>query len=148
MNEKSFDERVLEEIQKIRRNLQAAWLVFVSGLFTILIFYFWYRGHTYPSFTTRESGQTASWSTLRAAIERCEYDRAANIARSIVTQYPSDYHGYVYLGDIASATGHIEEAERYYVHAADLLPNQQNEEMVNAVRKRLDRTRSETPSSN
>lgn len=82
--------------------------------------------------------QTDSWEAVRSAIDQIDYDKASAIAERILKRYPNDYYGYAYLGNIALATDRIEDAERSFARAYDLLPSEENEKMLRAVRKRIE----------
>jgi tetratricopeptide (TPR) repeat protein len=91
----------------------------------------------------RANSQTDSWATVRGAMDRFDYDKAYEISQRIVTRYPSNYFGHTYLGSISIATGRFKDAERHYSRAYELLPSEENEKILEAVRKGLGRTGSQ-----
>jgi len=80
---------------------------------------------------------TDSYNTVRSAMDCLDYGKATQILERIVQQYPNDYYAFAYLGNIALATGKLEEAERYYSRAYSLFPTDEQEKALRAVRKRL-----------
>src|SRR5207248_3015158 len=51
---------------------------------------------------------------------------------------PRYYYGYSYLGYIALERNHLKEAEGYFARAYELFPSSENEQRLQAVRKRLE----------
>ncbi len=139
--------QILAELRKLRQINQAASIISVVALLTVVAFYGWYRTHTYPSWSTPGRNQVDSWQAVRSAMDHFEYERAADIAQRIVQKTPNDYYGYAYLGNIALAAGKVTEAEKYYVRADELLPNEQNEKTLAAIRTRLTREASASPTA-
>jgi cytochrome c-type biogenesis protein CcmH/NrfG len=80
-----------------------------------------------------------TYESVRSAIDRLDYDQATQILKRFVQRYPSDYYGFAYLGNIALATGHLKDAEGYYSHAYELLPSEDHEKLLSAVRKRIEK---------
>lgn len=83
--------------------------------------------------------QMDSWATVRSAIDRFDFDKAYGTAQRIVSRYPSNYYGHTFLGSISVATGRFHDAEHHYRRAYEMLPSEENEKMLQAVRRRLGR---------
>lgn len=139
------NEQILVELRKLRKINQSMAIVSTVALLTVVAFYFWFRFHAYPSLAPSTRNQADSWEAVRSAMDRFDYDRASGIAQRIVQKYPNDYYAYEYLGNIALVNGRVKDAENNYAHAVELLPNEQNEKMLAAIRKRLERESSTPP---
>jgi cytochrome c-type biogenesis protein CcmH/NrfG len=139
--EMSYDtnEQVLKELRRLRRGCEITYVI----LFLILagVGFAIYAG---AKAKAQREKRTESWGTVRAAMDRFDYDKAYEIAQRIVAKYPSNYFGHTYLGSISIATGHFQNAERHYGRAYELLPSEENEKILQAVRKRLGRTATQT----
>ncbi len=138
------DHQTLTELRRLRRSSNfAAWFaITVLVIFVAYVVVLRFR----PLPTTGHSAQaqpakaaTDSWDAVRRAMDCFDYDEASAIANRIVQRYPNDYYGYAYLGNIALATGRLKDAESYYQRATDLLSIEENEKMLTAIRRRIDR---------
>ena len=143
----NMNQQILTELRTLRKINQAMAIVSTVALLTLLAFYLWFRFHSYPSLAASTRNQGDTWESVRSAMDHFEYDRASGIAQRIVQKNPNDYYGYAYLGNIALATGKIKDAENYYAHTVELLPSEQNEKMLEAIRKRLTRENAVQPTA-
>jgi cytochrome c-type biogenesis protein CcmH/NrfG len=87
---------------------------------------------------TKPAAIADNYESVRAAMDRLDYDKATEILKRLTQRYPSDYYGFAYLGNIALATGHLKDAEAHYSHAYELLPSESYEKLLSAVRKRIE----------
>ncbi len=124
MNEE-LNQQLLQELRKLRRLVQIALCA------CILLFAF-----TVAMSTSRKLSQVDSWTAVRAALDQGDYEKASNITQRLIVKRPNDYDGYTYLGYIALATGDLKSAETNYARAYALLPSEENEKTLNAVRLR------------
>jgi len=120
-----LNQQVLQELKKLRR------LVQIGVCACILIFAF-----SVVMSTSRKLSQADSWTSVRAALDQGDYDKASDITQRLIVKQPNDYDGYTYLCYIALATGDLKSAETNYARAYALLPSEDNEKMLNAVRLR------------
>jgi tetratricopeptide (TPR) repeat protein len=67
-----------------------------------------------------------------------DYDKATEIAQRLTDKNPTYYYGYYYLGYIVLERNHLKEAEGYFARAYELFPTSDNEQRLQAVRKRLE----------
>src|SRR5436305_347953 len=65
-------------------------------------------------------------------------ENANEIAQHLTDKNPTYYYGYSYLGYIALERNHLKEAEGYFARAYELFPTSDNEQKLQAVRKRLE----------
>jgi cytochrome c-type biogenesis protein CcmH/NrfG len=131
--------RILSELRLLRQSSNFALVVCAVLVVGVAI----YLPLRYGSLSSRQPAQTQtdSWEAVRTAIDHIDYDKASAIAERILKRYPNDYYGYSYLGSIALAADRIEEAERHFARAYELLPSEENEKMLRAVRKRIESER-------
>lgn len=130
------NQRILNELRLIRRTSNFALVVCAVVAIGAVIFLPLRSRPLSP----RPPAQTPtdSWEAVRTAIDQIDYDKASVIAERILRRYPNDYYGYSYLGSIALAADRLEEAERHFARAYELLPSEENEKMLRAVRKRIE----------
>jgi tetratricopeptide (TPR) repeat protein len=137
--------QLIAELRQLRRATNIALVVTIVLVIGVGI----YLPIRYRSLTSSRSRQltqqtpTDSYSTVRSAMDCLDYDKATQILQRIVLEYPNDYYAFAYLGNIALATGKLKEAETYYARAYALMPTDDYEKALRAVRKRL---QSEAPS--
>jgi cytochrome c-type biogenesis protein CcmH/NrfG len=124
---------ILTELRLLRRTSNIALVVCVALVVGVAI----YLPVRYSSGRPAQT-QSDSWEAVRTAIDHIEYDKASAIAERILKRYPNDYYGYASLGGIALAADRIDEAERHFARAYELLPSEENEKMLRAVRKRIE----------
>jgi tetratricopeptide (TPR) repeat protein len=65
---------------------------------------------------------TSPWSDVTKAMHRYDFRQALHLAKRITSQYPNDYYGHEYLGNIYFEMGDFENAEAEYTRAAELAP--------------------------
>jgi cytochrome c-type biogenesis protein CcmH/NrfG len=132
MNEETA-QQMLTELKRLRHITQITSIAALVVLVAVCVYgYIRLR----PISADRKP-QADTWGAVHSAMTRFDYDNAAAIAHHIVEKHPNDYYGYTYLGTIALALNHPEEAETDYAHACELLPTEENQKMLDAIRKRL-----------
>lgn len=67
-----------------------------------------------------------------------DYERALNLAKSIVREHPEDYYGHEYLGYIYLQMGNLSQAELEYSRAYELGPPERVKPKLEDVRRRLE----------
>jgi cytochrome c-type biogenesis protein CcmH/NrfG len=134
MNE-DLNQQILTEIRRLRRSNNIGMALAAIALVAAGIYFPLRMRSLRPPATTQT--QTDSWASVSRAIDHFDYETASAIAQRLVQRYPNDYYGYVYLGNIALATGHLQDAERHYQRACEILPSDQNERMLRAIKQRI-----------
>jgi cytochrome c-type biogenesis protein CcmH/NrfG len=146
MNDDS-NQQLIDELHKLAaqlRQLRHATNIALVVCLVLVIGFSIYLPIRYRSLATSRSRQltqqtsTDSYNTVRSAMDCLDYDKATQILQRIVQQYPNDYYGFAYLGNIAVTTGRLKDAERYYSRAYALFPSDDYEKPLRAVRKRLE----------
>ncbi len=141
----------LRELNAQLRQLRRATNIALVVCVVLVIGFALYLPIRYRSLTTSRSRQLTqqtpadSYATVRSAMDCLDYDKATQILQRIVLQYPNDYYGFVYLGNVALATGRLKEAESHYSRAYAVFPSEDNERALRAVRKRI-QTEATSPS--
>lgn len=140
------DEQLINELHELAvqlRQLRRATNIALIVCIILVIGFAIYLPVRYRSLASSRSRQvtqqtpTDSYNSVRSAMECLDYDKATQILLRIVQQYPNDYYGLAYLGNIAVTTGRLKEAESYYSRAYALFPTDDYEKALRAVRKRL-----------
>jgi tetratricopeptide (TPR) repeat protein len=122
---KDPNQEILSEIGKLRQTSQFIALgVIVILLMTVYILSELPRHGSSP------------WTEVGQATRRYDYDKALKLAKAITAQYPKDYYGHEYLGNIYREMGDLDHAEEEYSRAYDLSPPQLLQEKLKALRER------------
>jgi tetratricopeptide (TPR) repeat protein len=95
-----------------------------------------YQNHFFSA-RNRSGGEEESWRSASNAMDRREFDKAAAIAQRLIDKNPTYYYGYSFLGYLDLERNQLNEAEKHFGRAYELLPTRGNEEVLQAVRKRL-----------
>jgi tetratricopeptide (TPR) repeat protein len=77
------------------------------------------------------------WTEVYRAIRRYDYGAALSLAKAISAEYPDDYYGHEYLGDIYRAMGNFPNAELEYSRAKALAPPQAIQAKLDDIQTRL-----------
>jgi tetratricopeptide (TPR) repeat protein len=80
-------------------------------------------------------GAEDTWRAAERLMDDCKYDEASVMLRRLIHKYPNCYHGYGDLGYLALVRGDLDEAERNYTKAYNLLPEEFYEKKLAAIRK-------------
>lgn len=134
MNE-DLSKQILTELQRLRRSNTIAIVVCIVMLAGYLV-YTALRPRGLRLASPAQS-ETDSWASVKSAMDRFDFDTASGISQRLVQQYPNDYYGYTFLGDIALATGRAKDAESHYKRACELLPSDENQKMLRAIQQRI-----------
>jgi cytochrome c-type biogenesis protein CcmH/NrfG len=147
-------EEILIELRRMRRSSEIACCFAVAMVLIAGVYVFWRTKQigerssvinrleqARQSYTSSKAVRSKPWDDVRDALDQFEYPKAVVLLRGIITQQPSYYYGYAYLGDTYLAMGDITNAETQYVRAYELFPDEANEKNLTAIRKRLTRER-------
>ena len=127
---------ILEELKRLRSKLENQTAVVVI-LAVVLAASSLYRTYFPAAQSHARQSQTESWNSVRTALDNLQYDKATDIAQRLTEKTPNYYYGYAYLGYIAVERNHLKDAEGYFKRAYELFPTNENEQRLEAVRKRL-----------
>ncbi len=127
---------ILDELKKVRSRIESNTAIVVLLLVGFVI-YGLYQINSSSTTSQSRQRQTESWNSVRTAIDNFQYDKAAEIAQRLTEKNPNYYYGYAYLGHIALERNRLKEAEGYFARAYELFPSNENEQDLQAVRKRL-----------
>src|SRR6266540_3734068 len=135
-----INQEILNELRRLRRLSQ--WSVYlcllVLGVFAAYITFF--RPQLLRSRSARDS-QATVWSSIEAALDRCDNQRALSIAQSFVQRQPGYHYAHAILGSVYVAMSDFTNAEAAYVRAFELYPTAEHEKALAAIRQRLARER-------
>ena len=93
--------------------------------------------HSRQSAAAAKAAQTLPWREVSDAWDKCDYPKAVKLVRRIIDRQPGYYYGYAYLGNIYLSMDDVTNAAAQYAKAYELLPSEDNEKMLTAIRKRL-----------
>jgi len=127
---------ILEELRRLRSKIENQMTVVVVAAL-ILTGGSLYRTYFSPAGNRARQSQTETWDSVRRALDHQEYDKATDIAQRLAKKTPDYYYGYAYLGYIALERNRLKEAEGYFARSYELFPTNENEQRLQAVRKRL-----------
>lgn len=134
-----IDSKILSELYKIRKTSERGTIVamlLVLLLIPLFCYYIYSRtSHTVHSAATET--QIDSWNVVQAAMDHFEYKKASEMAHRLIAKYPKGSFGYQTLGYIALEEGNLQETEKYWTRAYELLPTEQHEKLLEAIRKRI-----------
>ena len=119
------------EITKLRRTTQTLWIVMIL-LLTALVLNSYFQMHF--------EKQDDSWVTVRRLADAAKYEQALTVAHRMVDKDPDSPQTRVLMGNMQLSLGQLHQAEASFTRAYELLPNEFNANLLNAVRKRIDET--------
>jgi tetratricopeptide (TPR) repeat protein len=132
---KDIDQEILSELGKMRHT--SGWVALGVTLVFLMTVYL-------ISELPRRS--TSPWTKVNQALREYDYRRALSLAKAISAQYPEDYYGHQYLGNIYLEMGDLDHAEEDYSRAYELSPPQVLQEKLKAVRQRRQHEKNSQPS--
>ncbi len=147
-----INQEILNELRRLRRLSQ--WSVYlcllVLGVFAAYITFF--RPQLLRSRSARDAqatvrqgsapdSQETVWSSIEAALDRGDNQRALSIAQSFVQRQPGYHYAHAILGSVYVAMSDFTNAEAAYVRAFELYPTAEHEKALAAIRQRLARER-------
>jgi cytochrome c-type biogenesis protein CcmH/NrfG len=106
----AINQQILAEVRRLHHISLWMLLLAVSVLVIVVCLVFEIPRHTSP------------WSHVQQAVRQYDYERALNLAKSIVREHPEDYYGHEYLGYIYLQMGNLNQAELEYSRAYELAP--------------------------
>jgi tetratricopeptide (TPR) repeat protein len=130
-----INQQILSEVRRLHHTSQ--WILVIAITVLLIAVYLVYEipRHTSP------------WSPVYEAVRHYNYDRALNLAKSIVREHPEDYYGHEYLGYIYLQMGNLNQAELEYSRASQLAPPERLKAKVEEVRKRIESESRSRPSA-
>jgi len=96
------NQQILSEVRKLHHISQWMLLLAISILVIAVCLVVEIPRHTSP------------WSRVQQAVREYDYERALNLAKSVVKEHPEDYYGHEYLGYIYLQMGNLNQAEQEY----------------------------------
>jgi len=138
-----IEKRILEELRSLnalqrKTNKACAVAMIILAVFTAIFFAtipLWYR----PCQHARSPSQAIdSWRKARTLFDDGETMAAKEMTERLLRKYPDYYYGHVLMGSVHQAMGDLVAAERSYARAAALLPTQENEKTLAAIRKAIE----------
>ena len=128
---------ILDELKKLRSKVETNTALLVL-LFVAMAFFIFIALKSSSTSTPSRQAQTETWRSASTALDNGDYDKATEVAQRLTDKNPTYYYGYYYLGYIALERNHLKEAEGYFARAYELFPTSDNEQKLQAVRKRLE----------
>jgi tetratricopeptide (TPR) repeat protein len=129
------NQQILSEVRKLHHISQWMLLLAISILVIAVCLVVEIPRHTSP------------WSRVQQAVREYDYERALNLAKSVVKEHPEDYYGHEYLGYIYLQMGNLNQAEQEYSRAFELAPPERVKSKLEDVRRRLARQSGVQPSA-
>jgi tetratricopeptide (TPR) repeat protein len=117
------------EITKLRRTSQVAWIIAILLLGTLVAINF---------FGLRMEPKADSWVTVRRLADATRYEEALAVANRLVEKDPNSPQTHILMGTLQLSLGKLHQAEGSFTRAFELLPNENNASLLNAVRRRID----------
>jgi tetratricopeptide (TPR) repeat protein len=130
---------LLAEIRRLRRASQVAWTV------TILLLTIGIVGAFFQVRFEKPHGD--SWVTVRQLADAAKYEEALAVAHRLVDKDPDSPQTRVLMGTLQLSLGQLHQAEASFTRAYELLPSEANASILNAIRKRIDESESNSPSN-
>jgi hypothetical protein len=120
---------LVSEIGKLRRTTQTSLMVAIL-LLAALLMNSYFQLHFEPS--------NDSWATVRRLADAAKYEDALVVAHRLVAKDPDSPQTRILMGNLQLQLGQLHQAEFSFTRAYELLPNEFNANLLNAVRKRID----------
>ncbi len=80
-----------------------------------------------------------SWRVANDLSDRGNYKESADMIQRLINKHPDYYYGYALMGSLQLELGNLQDAEANYAKAYDLLPTEDNEKNLVAIRKALEK---------
>jgi tetratricopeptide (TPR) repeat protein len=146
--------QILLELRRLRRSNELA-TYFVLAVLVLAGAYIYWRVRQSPqrsqpvqqaeqlhrSRSPARAERSRPWDEVSDATDRFDYPKAISLLQGLIARQPSYYYGYAYLGNVYLATGDLTNAEAHFLRAYELLPDEENEKPLAAIRKRIVRER-------
>jgi len=139
MNE-DINREILNELKKANRTNQIGIGLAILALLILGVYFVALRPNLYFDRQRTAAAQVTQprpWKEVDDAVDQFDYPRAIKLVQGIIERQPGNYYGYAYLGHIYLTMGNVTNAESQYAKACELLPSEDNEKMLRAIRKRL-----------
>ena len=143
MNEET-EKQILEELRcmhALARKYHKANMVAVAilGVFVVAFLVTIPLRHRLHSHGRSPSAPTESWREARTLLDQGEMEKGKQMIERLLVKYPNYYYGHSLLGSVYQQMGNPEAAEKCYVRAVDLFPDEDNEKTLAAIRKAIER---------
>ena len=89
-----------------------------------------------------------SWREASSLANKGDFQKAIEMTQRLIQQHPKYYYGYSVLGAFYLETENLKKAEENYAKAYELLPTEENEKMLAAIRKVLAKENSDSAQPN
>ena len=86
-----------------------------------------------------EKPEKPTWSDVDWKIRRGDFDEAIKIGEELIQRTPQYPEGHHRLASAYLAAGKIEQAKEHYAHAFRLFPSEENEKLLIAIDKRIEK---------
>jgi tetratricopeptide (TPR) repeat protein len=124
-----INQKILEELQKVRKTIQWTSVVSVLALVGVCVWAFVFV-------RSREASQASPWTGVSAAMRQYDYPKALRLTQELAAAHPDDYYPHSYLGYIYLQMGDLAHAEAEYSRAYELWPTEDMQKKLEAVKKR------------
>lgn len=132
-----INQKILEELQKLRKTIQ--WTSAVSLLVLVGVCVW-----AIVLVRSRQASQASPWTAVTAAMHQYDYPKALKLAQQLAAAHPDDYYSHYYLGWIYVEMGDLAHGEAEYSLAYKLWPSEDMQKKLDAVRKRKESEPSKT----
>lgn len=127
---------VLDELKQLRAKIDNNTSLVVLLLVGTIV-YASYQAYFSPSARWQRESHMETWASVHSAVDRHDYDKAFEMAQRLTNKESDYYYGYAYLAHIEMRRNRLKEAERYFQRAYELFPSTEQQQSLEAVRKRL-----------
>jgi tetratricopeptide (TPR) repeat protein len=117
------------DITKLRRTSQVAWIIAILLLGALVAI---------NLFSLHVEPKADSWVTVRRLADATRYEEALAVANRLVEKDPNSPQTHILMGTLQLSLGKLHQAEGSFTRAYELLPNENNASLLNAVRRRID----------
>jgi tetratricopeptide (TPR) repeat protein len=127
--ENDINQKILEELQRLRKTIQ--WTSAVS-LLVLAGVCLW----AFVLVPSRQASRASPWTDVSAAMHQYDYPKALKLAQQLAAAHPDDYYSHYYLGWIYVEMGDLARGEAEYSRAYQLWPSEDMQKRLEVVRKR------------
>jgi tetratricopeptide (TPR) repeat protein len=136
--------QILEELRSMHtlaRKYHKANMVAVAilGVFVIAFLVTIPLRHRLYSHGRSPAETVESWHQARTLLDQGEMEKGKQMIERLLLKYPNYYYGHSLLGSVYQEMGNPEAAEKCYSRAVDLFPDEDNEKILAAIRKAIQR---------
>jgi len=132
LNEIRTQVAISRKSYKVATVISCVFLAVITTLMAVTPFLFRTAGKSISSPLAADS-----WQEARNLLVQGEHQKSEKMIGRLIKKYPRFYYGYTLRGSLYLELVNLAEAEKNYSVAYDLLPTEENEKMLAAVRKAL-----------